>query len=224
MLPSTTLPPPPPPVPEQGAWGDRAGLLEERARALGTLARWYMAPHRALLLWLSAMVFALGWVLAVSGFQFLVTGELVEHILGVMFLGLSLGATIPSSLGVATGIRRDVVVGGRLRDWARLERDPRTLPLWRVRGGGLLWLLPSVLLSSLGLALGVSTVSAELSPEGFGSLIGIAVVFAAAGGLGLAKAIDYYRLVSRELTPEPAPEPGLEPGPGQAPEGWQDRV
>ncbi|MEU8822203.1 hypothetical protein [Streptomyces sp. NPDC048636] len=205
MLPSTALPPSPP-APEEGAWADRAGLLEERARAMGALARWYLAPHRALLLWLATMVFALGWVLAVSGFQFLVTGQLVEHLLGVMFLGLALGATIPSSLGVAAGIRRDVSVGGRLRDWARLAHDPRTLPLWRVPGSALLWLLPSVLLSSLGLALGASTVFSELSPESFGTLLGISVVFAAAGGLGLAKAIAYYRLVSRELTPGPGPE------------------
>ncbi|QKV93215.1 hypothetical protein HUT19_16820 [Streptomyces sp. NA02950] len=209
MLPPTT-PLPPPPAPERGERADRAGLLDDRARAMGALARWYLAPHRALLLWLSAMVFALGWVLAVSGFQFLVTGQLVEHVLGVLFLGLALGATIPSSLGVATGIRRDVLVGQRLRAWARVERDPRTLPLWRVRGGALLWLLPSVVLCSLGLALGAATVFSGPSPEGFGMLTGIAAVSAAAGGLGLAKTIDYYRLVYRELTPEPTPEQGPE--------------
>ncbi|WP_236076018.1 hypothetical protein [Streptomyces coffeae] len=189
MLPATTLPPPPPPAPPPGERADRAGLLEERARAMGMLARWYLAPQRALLLWLAAGVFALGWVLAVSGFQFLVTGRLVEQVLGVMFLVLALGATIPSSLGVAHGIRRDVVVGGRLRDWARLDRDAQTLPLWRVPGSALLWLLPSVVLCSLGSVLGMSTVFSGTEPEGFGMLMGVSVVFAAAGGLGLAKAI-----------------------------------
>lgn len=200
MTPPIELPPPPP-GPDERPWKDRAGLLDERARAMGTLARWYLAPHRALLLWLSALVFALGWTLAVSGFQFLVKGEIVEHVLGVIFLGLALGATVPSSLGVASGIRRDVFVGACLRDWAELERDPETLPHWRVSGGALLWLGPSIVLACLGLALGGFAFFSDIGTESFGTVAGIGVVFAAAGALGMAKAIDYYRLVSRELRP-----------------------
>ncbi|MEU5270759.1 hypothetical protein [Streptomyces hygroscopicus] len=192
--------PPPPPAPEERPWNDRAGLLDARARAMGALARWYLAPHRALLLWLSTIVFALGWTLAVSGFQFLVKGEIVEHVLGVIFLGLALGATVPSSLGVVSGIRRDVFVGACLRDWAELERDPQTLPHWRVSGGALLWLGPSIVLTCLGLVLGGAAVFTD-GGDGFGTEAGIGIVFTAAGGLGMAKAIDYYRLVSRELGP-----------------------
>ncbi|MFD8331742.1 hypothetical protein ACFV42_03625 [Streptomyces solisilvae] len=200
MTPPIELPPPPP-GPDERPWKDRAGLLDERARAMGTLARWYLAPHRALLLWLSTLIFALGWSLAVSGFQFLVKGEIVEHILGVIFLGLALGATVPSSLGVASGIRRDVFVGACLRDWAELERDPQTLPHWRVSGGALLWLGPSIVLACLGLALGGFAFFSDISTESFGTVAGIGIVFAAAGALGMAKAIDYYRLVRRELRP-----------------------
>ncbi|MFJ4635719.1 hypothetical protein ACIP69_08615 [Streptomyces hygroscopicus] len=192
--------PPPPPAPDERPWNDRAGLLDARARAMGALARWYLAPHRALLLWLSTIVFALGWTLAVSGFQFLVKGEIIEHILGVIFLGLALGATVPSSLGVVSGIRRDVFVGACLRDWAELERDPQTLPHWRVSGGALLWLGPSIVLTCLGLVLGGAAVFTD-GGDGFGTEAGIGIVFTAAGGLGMAKAIDYYRLVSRELGP-----------------------
>ncbi|WP_062009921.1 hypothetical protein [Streptomyces hygroscopicus] len=192
--------PPPPPAPDERPWNDRAGLLDARARAMGALARWYLAPHRALLLWLSTIVFALGWTLAVSGFQFLVKGEIVEHVLGVIFLGLALGATVPSSLGVVSGIRRDVFVGACLRDWAELERDPQTLPHWRVSGGALLWLGPSIVLTCLGLVLGGAAVFTD-GGDGFGTEAGIGIVFTAAGGLGMAKAIDYYRLVSRELGP-----------------------
>ncbi len=201
MTPPIELPPPPP-GPDERPWKDRAGLLEERARAMGALARWYLAPHRALLLWLSTLVFALGWSLAVSGFQFLVKGEIIEHVLGVIFLGLALGATVPSSLGVASGIRRDVFVGACLRDWAELERDPQTLPHWRVSGGALLWLGPSIVLACLGLALGGFAVVADIGTESFGTVAGIGIVFAVAGVLGMAKAIDYYRLVSRELRPD----------------------
>ncbi|MEU4890815.1 hypothetical protein AB0B12_41300 [Streptomyces sp. NPDC044780] len=201
--------PSPPPAPDERPWNDRAGLLDERARAMGALARWYLAPHRALLLWLSTLVFALGWTLAVSGFQFLVQGEIIEHILGVIFLGLALGATVPSSLGVISGIRRDVFVGACLRDWAELERDPGTLPHWRVSGGALLWLGPSIVLACLGLVLGGSAVFSDIDTESFGTVAGIGIVFAMAGALGMAKAIDYYRLVSRELAPETgAPETG----------------
>jgi len=203
MTPPDALPPPPP-APDLRPWPDRAGLLADRARAMGTLARWYMAPHRALLLWLLTLVFALGWTLAVSGFQFLVTGQIVEHILGVIFLGLALGATVPSSLGLASGIRRDVFVGARLRDWAELGRDPQTLPHWRVSGSALLWLLPSLVLCCLGLVLGASTAMSDLGAETFGVAMGIAVVFAVTGGLGLLKAIGYYRLVNRELSPDDA--------------------
>ncbi|MET7765829.1 hypothetical protein [Streptomyces sp. NPDC005336] len=200
MTPPIALPPPPP-APDQRPWTDRAGLLDDRARAMGVLARWYMAPHRALLLWLLTVVFALGWALAVSGFQFLVTGEIVEHILGVLFLGLALGATVPSSVGVASGIRRDVFVGARLRDWAALERDPGSLPHWRVSGSALLWLVPSIVLCCLGLVLGAGAAVSDNGAENFSMVLGIAIAFAVAGGLGVAKAIDYYRLVSRELSP-----------------------
>ncbi|WP_262704921.1 MULTISPECIES: hypothetical protein [Streptomyces] len=200
MTPPNELPPPPP-APDERPWTDRAGLLDERARAMGALARWYLAPHRALLLWLSTLVFALGWSLAVSGFQFLVKGEIIEHVLGVIFLGLALGATVPSSVGVASGIRRDVFVGACLRDWAELERDPQSLPHWRVSGGALLWLGPSIVLTCLGLALGGFAVFSDVGTESVGTVAGIGLVFAAAGVLGMAKAIDYYRLVSRELRP-----------------------
>jgi hypothetical protein len=211
MTPPSDLPPPPP-SPDTRLWSDRAGMLDDRARAMGALARWYLAPHRALLLWLATTVFALGWALAVSGYEFLVTGEAVEHVLGVIFLGLALGATVPSSLGVASGIRRDVSVGARLRDWADLDRDPQTLPRWRVPGSALLWLLPSIVLCCLGPALGASAAVSDDDAENIGMIMGIAVVFATAGALGMAKAIGYYRLVRRELLPpaetvtEPADE------------------
>jgi heme A synthase len=73
-----------------------------------------------------------------------------------------------------------------------------------VSGSALLWLLPSLLLCCLGLVLGASTVMSDLGAETFGVAMGIAVVFAAAGGLGLVKAIGYYRLVNRELSPDDA--------------------
>ncbi|WP_432047716.1 hypothetical protein [Streptomyces asiaticus] len=222
--------PPPPPAPDERPWKDRAGLLDARARAMGALARWYLAPHRALLLWLSTLVFALGWSLAVSGFQFLVKGEIIEHVLGVIFLGLALGATVPSSLGVVSGIRSDVFVGACLRDWAELERDPRTLPHWRVSGGALLWLGPSIVLACLGLALGGFAVFSDVGTESVGTVAGIGLVFAAAGALGMAKAIDYYRLVGRELRPLRSdtggpdaygPDP-LEPDPLDPDSGYDD--
>ncbi|MET7932614.1 hypothetical protein [Streptomyces sp. NPDC005322] len=193
--------PPPPPAPDERTWTDRAGLLDERARAMRALARQYMAPHRALLLWLLTLIFALGWALAVSGFRFLVTGEIVEHILGVIFLALALGATVPTALGVASGIRRDLFVGARLRGWAALARDPQTLPHWQVSAGALLWLVPSVVLCSLGLILVAGAAVSDDDAENVGTVLGTGIAFAVAGGLGMAKAIDYYRLVSRELSP-----------------------
>ncbi|MEU1663379.1 hypothetical protein ABZ547_07175 [Streptomyces sparsogenes] len=183
---------------------DRAALLAERTEELRELTAWYLARRRALLLWLATGLVAAGWAAAWAGCRYVAAGDVVSVALGVFLLALAAGLAVPSALAVASGARDDLEARERLRAWARSARDRDTLARWHSPGRALFWLLPSLVLCCFGSA------SAAMTAAGDGSALtlGLAVLLAGTGALGMVKAVGYYRLVSRELTPVPeADEP-----------------
>ncbi|MFK4182635.1 hypothetical protein ACI2L4_01235 [Streptomyces sparsogenes] len=178
---------------------DRADLLAERTEELRELTARYLARRRALLLWLATGLVAAGWAAAWAGWRYVAAGDVVSVALGVFLLALAAGLAVPSALAVASGARDDLEARERLRAWARSARDRDTLARWHSPGRALFWLLPSLVLCCFGSA------SAAMAAAGDGSALtlGLAVLLAGTGALGMAKAVGYYRLVSRELTPVP---------------------
>lgn len=178
---------------------DRADLLAERTEELRELTARYLARRKALLLWLATGLVAAGWAAAWAGWRYVAAGDVVSVALGVFLLALAAGLAVPSALAVASGARDDLEARERLRAWARSARDRDTLARWHSPGRALFWLLPSLVLCCFGSA------SAAMTAAGDGSALtlGLAVLLAGTGALGMVKAVGYYRLVSRELAPVP---------------------
>ncbi|MES4904619.1 MULTISPECIES: hypothetical protein [unclassified Streptomyces] len=198
-MPGPSLPPPPDPasdLPSRPA--ERAAHLAERAEALRELVPSYLSRRRALLLWLAAGLIASGWAAIWVGGRYVGMGDVVSVVLGVFCLALAVGFVVPSALVVASGVREDLEARERLRAWARSARDRDSLARWHSPGRALFWLLPSLVLCCFG-----SASAAVAAMDGSARALGFALVAAGAGALGMGKAVGYYRLVSRELTPAP---------------------
>ncbi|MDW6060655.1 hypothetical protein SAZ11_24940 [Streptomyces sp. FXJ1.4098] len=221
-MPGSSLPSPPDPAsgrpsPPAG----RADRLAERAEVLRELVPSYLARRRALLLWLAAGLVATGWAAIWVGCRYVVMDDVVSVVVGAFFLAVAVGLVVPSTLAVASGVRDDLEARERLRAWAGSARDRDSLALWHSPGRALFWLLPSLVLCCFGAA---ST--AVAAADGSARALGFALVAAGTGALGMAKAVGYYRLVSRELTPAPGepeePEEPEEPGEPREPGGLEE--
>lgn len=215
-MPGSSLPSPPDPAsgrpsPPAG----RADRLAERAETLRELVPSYLARRRALLLWLAAGLVATGWAAIWAGCRYVVMDDVVSVVVGAFFLAVAVGLVVPSTLAVASGVRDDLEARERLRAWAGSARDRDSLARWHSPGRALFWLLPSLVLCCFGAA---STAAA--AADGSARALGFALVAAGTGALGMAKAVGYYRLVSRELTP--APEEPEEPGEFEGPEDFEE--
>lgn len=202
-MPGPSLPSPPDPAPDIRSGPDRAGLLAERTEALRELVPWYLARRRALLFWLAAGLIAVGWAAAWAGSRYVGMGDVISVVLGVFFLAVSVGFVVPSALAVISGVRDDLEARERLRAWAGAARDRDSLAQWHSPGRALFWLLPSLLLCCFGSA----SAARAAAVDGSARALGCAVVLAGTGALGMAKAVGYYRLVTRELTPAPEADP-----------------
>ncbi|WFB07909.1 hypothetical protein LRS74_13250 [Streptomyces sp. LX-29] len=176
-------------------------LGDDRTAALRGLARRYLALRRVLWLWLLTGLVLVGWTLAIPGFRFVTAGELFDRVAGGLFLVLALLFVVPSVLAVAFGVHQDIELREELHDRAAVGHAPRTVPLWHAPGRALLWLLPSLVLGCAGVVLGGSTALSDADGPGHPAVLGMAGTLAAAGALGMFKAVDYYRLVRRELGP-----------------------
>ncbi|MGY0059343.1 hypothetical protein ACWY4P_22770 [Streptomyces sp. LZ34] len=204
-MPGASLPPPP----------DRAAHLAERTEALRELVPSYLARRRALLLWLAAGLIALGWAAIWVGCRYVAMGDVVSVMLGAFCLAVAVGLVVPSTLAVASGVREDLEAREQLRAWAGSARDRDSLARWHSPGRALFWLLPSLVLCCFGAA-SVAVAAAD----GSARALVFALVAAGTGGLGMAKSVGYYRLVSRELTPAPEePEEPVESEGREEPEG-----
>ncbi|KUJ70010.1 hypothetical protein ACZ90_06510 [Streptomyces albus subsp. albus] len=214
--------PPPPPLPQPpGAGADRASAeatAEERAQALEALVPRYLARGRTLLLWLLTGLLGLGWSIASPGLGHLLRGELFDLVLGGIMLLLAAALLIPGVLVLGGAIREDIRVRGLLHGWAALRRLPweeqhgqwrePAGPGWHAPGAALFLLLPSLLLCCTGVLLGTIGLSRLLHGHTVPAVgLGLAGILAAGGALGLAKAVDYYRLVARELAPARPADP-----------------
>ncbi|TVL93680.1 hypothetical protein [Streptomyces sp. SAJ15] len=185
---------------------------DARTAALRGLARRYLALRRVLWLWLLTGLVLLGWTLAIPGFRFVTADELFDRVAGGLFLFLALVIVVPSALAVAFGVHQDIELREELHDRAAVEHTPRTVPLWHAPGRALLWLLPSLVLGCAGVVLGGSTALSDADGPGHPAVLGMAGTLAAAGALGMFKAVDYYRLVRRELGPADGAEDGEDAG------------
>ncbi|MFC0600478.1 hypothetical protein [Streptomyces palmae] len=222
---------PPPPLPEPpvpAIDGQGGGVTsEERTQALEVLVPRYLARGRTLLLWLLTGVLGLGWTIASPGVGHLLRGELFDLVLGGLMLLLAASLLIPGTLVLGGAIREDIRVRDLLHRWAALHRQPpqappeapyeqqqgRARPRWHAPGSALFLLLPSLLLCCTGALMVTTGLGRLLHGHAVPVLgLGLAGILAGGGALGLAKAIDYYRLVARELTPARATHPHGEAG------------
>ncbi|MDX3226424.1 hypothetical protein [Streptomyces sp. ME19-01-6] len=194
-MPDSSPPPPPGPAPDRPSRPDRAAHLAERAEALRELVPSYLARRRALLLWLAAGLIAVGWAAIWVGCRYVAMGDVVSVVLGVFCLALAVGLVVPSTLAVASGVREDLEARERLLAWAGSARDRDSLARWHSPGRALFWLLPSLVLCCFG-----SASAAMAAVDGSARALGFALLAGGTGALGMAKAVGYYRLVSRELT------------------------
>jgi hypothetical protein len=198
-VPGSSLPPPPAhasDLPSQPA--ERAAHLAERTEALRELVPPYLARRRALLLWLAAGLIEVGWAAIWLGCRYVAMGDAVSVVLGAFCLAVAVGLVVPSALAVTSAVRDDLEARERLRAWARSARDRDSLARWHSPGRALFWLLPSLVLCCFGAAS-----AAVAAMDGSARALGFALVAAGTGALGMAKAVGYYRLVSRQLTPAP---------------------
>ncbi|MEU0808839.1 hypothetical protein [Streptomyces sp. NPDC005970] len=202
-MPGPSLPPPPDPASDIWPPPDHADLLAEREEALRELVPWYLGRRRALLFWLAAGLISVGWVAAWAGSRYVGMGDVVSVVLGVFFLAVAVGFVVPTTLAMTSGVRDDLEARERLRAWAGAGRDRDSLARWHSPGRALFWLLPSLLLCCFGSA----SAARAAAVDGSVRALGCAVVLAGTGALGMAKAVGYYRLVTRELTPAPEADP-----------------
>ncbi|WP_431042740.1 hypothetical protein ACQUSR_12985 [Streptomyces sp. P1-3] len=185
-----------------------APLIEPAPRAqtapqppeLPQLARRYLAPGRALGLWLLTALLVLGCVLAVPGVGYMSEGEPFGVVVGAVLLGIALALAVPSVLILADGIREEADARDRLHDEAAAG-DAVAVTAWHTPARALFWFLPSLVLCCTGLALaGTLVVSGSGSDAMYPAVLAITGILTTTGALGLLKSVDYYRLVARRLT------------------------
>ncbi|MFH8366178.1 hypothetical protein [Streptomyces sp. NPDC018031] len=202
---TTTPPPPLPSAPgPASAWTDRQTLRAERSRALADLSRHYLDGRRTMLLWLVTGLLGLGWAIAAPGVEYLLEGDLFGTALGGALLLIAVVLMVPSVLALGGAVREDLRTRGVLHGWARLDRDPVARAAWHAPARALFLALPALGVCCTGLVLGAVTAADGTHPV----LLGLCGILTACGALGMVKALDYYRLVARELSVPARPAGG----------------
>ncbi|MER7758835.1 hypothetical protein [Streptomyces sp. NPDC097619] len=200
--------PPPPPSAEARAWEDPVGLRAARAAALGDLVRSGLGITRLLLLWLLAVVFALGWSFLGIALMSFEQGDRGEFLVGVVFTGLGSGILVPAGFWAAAAARRDRDVRRLLCAWAEAGRDPEADARLRTPRALLGWLGSSALLAALGLWVTFGVAAAARSgvdtPAEVVYAMGLGLILWITGLLGIGRAAAHHRWVRRALPAPPS--------------------
>ncbi|MFF9316392.1 hypothetical protein ACF1BP_11395 [Streptomyces sp. NPDC014735] len=214
----TQLPPPPPPV-EIRAWPGQEAMLADRAGVLAELVRRHMSLGRLALLWLWAVLCALGWSLvgaAMTAFE--QTSDFFSAVLALILVVMGVCCVVPAVVLVAVGLRRDRDIRRLLVSWGELGRDPARDAGLRRPGTALVWLLPSYALCALGLYMCFAFPAAEEAvKESYGLValvMGLGMIAWITGLIGLVKAFAHRRWVMRVLAGAPGPQPLFSTGGG----------
>lgn len=190
------------------AWPDREALLADRARAMGELIRLSIGVPHLLLLWLTVAGFAVGWGLvgaALKTFEDAI--DSLSYVGGALVACMGAACMIPTGFVIVIGIRRDMRVSERLRQWSSLDRDPVGDARLRSPGLSLSWFVPSFLLCALGLWMCFAIpATAQPGRETYADValvMGLGFIIWLTGLLGVAKAVSHYRWAVRLVSGSP---------------------